>query len=320
MNNQSIAFVFPGQGSQHLGMLSDMATQYPEVADTFAQASEVLGYDLQQLVFKGPDEKLNQTEYTQPALLAASYALWRIINAHSLIQPSVLAGHSLGEYTALVCANALNFQDAIKLVAARGRFMQSAVTAGTGAMAAIIGLDNDAVASICVRALNSTDEVLAPANFNSTGQVVIAGHQDAVNRAVSLAKENGAKMAVLIPVSVPSHCELMRPAAEKLAELLNTIVIQVPTLPVINNTDVSIYKDTAEIRSGLARQLYMPVRWVEIMHEFKAMGVTSIIECGPGKILTGLNKRIDKTLHLQSANDLAGLEALLKFANERNAT
>lgn len=319
MNNHSYAFVFPGQGSQSVGMLADAAAQFPEIANTFAEASTVLGYDLQRLVFAGPAEELNKTIYTQPALLAASYAVWRILVTRGVNKPAVLAGHSLGEYTALVCAEAISFTDAIKLVAARGQYMQDAVAAGVGAMAAIIGLEDADVTAICneVRAAN---EVLSPANFNSVGQVVIAGHVDAVQRAIVAAKEKGAKMAVLISVSVPSHCELMRPAAERLSDLLATITINEPRIPVINNADVKSYQDAASIRDGLIKQLYMPVRWVEIIHTIQEMDISNIIECGPGKVLTGLNKRIDKTLSLQSICDLATIENRLNVSNERNAT
>jgi [acyl-carrier-protein] S-malonyltransferase len=311
-SQQKIAFVFPGQGSQSVGMLVDAVAQYPEISDSFTLASEVLGYDLSRVAFTGPEDELNQTAITQPALIAASYAIWRIITERSSIKPTIVAGHSLGEYTALVCAGALDFRDAVKLVAARGQFMQAA---DSGAMAAIIGLDDNTVSQICERARGDGDEVLSPANYNSVGQIVIAGHPAAVQRAIILAKENGAKMAVLIPVSVASHCELMRPAAEKLAALLATITIHQPTIPVINNADVSIYQDAASIRDGLVRQLFMPVRWVEIIQHIIGMNITSIIECGPGKVLTGLNKRIDKTLQLQSVYDLATIENILNTVN-----
>lgn len=310
------AFVFPGQGSQSVGMLADAAAQFPEISAAFAEASNVLGYDLQRLAFEGPAEELNQTVHTQPALLTASYAVWKILTAHG-VKPAILAGHSLGEYTALVCADAITFHDAVKLVAARGQFMQDAVAAGAGAMAAIIGMEDDAVAKLCDE-VRGEKEVLSPANYNSVGQVVIAGHDAAVNRAVALAKERGARMAVLIPVSVPSHCELMHPAADRLAKLLLTINISNPSLPVMNNADVKIYDNAAEIRSGLTRQLYMPVRWVETIQSFINMNITTIIECGPGKVLTGLNKRIDKSLQLQSVCDLASIENCLN--TERNNT
>ncbi|HTM63329.1 MAG TPA: ACP S-malonyltransferase [Gammaproteobacteria bacterium] len=319
MNNHQFAFVFPGQGSQSVGMLADAAARFPQISAVFSEASDALGYDLQQLAFHGPAEDLNQTVHTQPALLAASYAVWQILSEQKSLQPAVLAGHSLGEYTALVCANALNFREAVKLVAARGQFMQDAVSAGAGAMAAIIGMDDAAVTALC-NDVRGENEVLSPANYNSIGQIVIAGHADAVNRAVALAKERGARMAVLIPVSVPSHCELMRPAAERLADMLRSIDIRHPVIPVICNADVKIYENADEIRAGLTRQLYMPVRWVETIQSFIKMNVNNIIECGPGKVLTGLNKRIDKSLQLQSASDLANIESILNSANERNAT
>lgn len=318
MTSHQFAFVFPGQGSQSVGMLADAAAQFPEVSAAFTEASDALGYDLQRLTFDGPVEELNQTVHTQPALLTASYAVWKILTARTEMKPAILAGHSLGEYTALVCADAMTFHDAVKLVAARGQFMQDAVAAGTGAMAAIIGLEDDAVAKLCEEVCGT--EVLSPANYNSVGQVVIAGHDAAVNRAVALAKERGARMAVLIPVSVPSHCELMRPAAERLAALLESVNINQPSIPVMNNADVKIYDNAADIRSGLTRQLYMPVRWVEIIQAFINMNINTIIECGPGKVLSGLNKRIDKSLQLQSVCDLASIENYLNTANERNNT
>ena len=317
MINPQLAILFPGQGSQSVGMLADIAAQYPEVKETFAEASAVLHYDLWQLAAFGPAEKLDQTMYTQPALLAASYAIWRIIAARHPIQSVLLAGHSLGEYTALVCANAFTFSDAIRLVAARGEYMQEAVAAGVGAMAAIIGLPDAQVAEICKQAIVSTDEVLAPANFNSIGQVVIAGHTTAVDRALVLAKEQGAKMAILIPVSVPSHCQLMLPAAARLAKLLATISIKETNLPVINNVDVVQYDTVDSISNGLIRQLSMPVRWVEIIEYFVKAGVTHVIECGPGKVLTGLNKRIDKNLQVMTTSDLASLEAIVNLSNAR---
>jgi [acyl-carrier-protein] S-malonyltransferase len=301
--------VFPGQGSQSVGMLKDISLQYREVKQTFDEASEVLGYDLWRLVQEGPAENLDKTMYTQPALLAASYAVWRIIQSHYPLHPLLLAGHSLGEYTALVCAQALTFVDALRLVAARGRFMQEAVQPDIGAMAAIIGLDEATVVEICQHAI-SPGEVLSPANFNSIGQIVIAGHKTAVLRAMTLAKEKGAKLTVLIPVSVPSHCQLMQPAAERLSQLLATVKFGLLQIPVINNVDVQRYQQGDSIRDGLIRQLSMPVRWVETIQVFAEAGVTHIIECGPGKILTGLNKRINKNLHLMTTSDVANLETL----------
>ena len=300
-------------------MLADAVEQYPEISFTFDEASDVLGYDLKELAFNGPAEQLNQTVHTQPALLAASYAVWRILWARAAVKPVVLAGHSLGEYTALVCAGALEFCDAVKIVAARGQFMQEAVTAGEGAMAAIIGLENADVTSLCDE-IRQGSEVLSPANYNSIGQVVIAGHYAPVQRAIDAAKTKGAKMAVMIPVSVPSHCDLMRPAAERLSALLDSVTINPTRLPILSNADVKPYTDAASIREGLVKQLYMPVRWVEIIQSFMQMNAMNIIECGPGKVLTGLNKRIDKTLTLQSVYDLASIETILSVSNERNAT
>ena len=313
-----IGIVFPGQGSQSVGMLSDIATQFDEVKQTFSEASSVLGYDLWALTSEGPAEKLDTTTYTQPALLTASYALYKILTSRTDIKPALLAGHSLGEYTALVCANAIAFSDAVKLVAARGQFMQDAVAPKVGAMAAIIGLDNADVESICNDVRHETKQILSPANFNSIGQVVIAGHAAAVEKAMLIAKEKGAKMAVLIPVSVPSHCELMREAAERLSELIKTIEIKSPTMTVINNVDVNAYTDANSIRTGLVRQLSMPVRWVDTIQYFVTNDVTNIIECGPGKVLSGLNKRINKSLNLSNTADLSALDALLKFSNERS--
>jgi [acyl-carrier-protein] S-malonyltransferase len=306
----NVVIIFPGQGSQSVGMLSDIAQQYPEVLQTFADASAVLGYDLWQLVQTGPAEELDKTVRTQPALLAASYAIWRILQQRNPLHPKMLAGHSLGEYTALVCAEALSFADAIKLVAARGQYMQEAVAPGTGAMAALIGLDEATVTAICKQACQ-TDQVLTPANFNSVGQIVIAGHKEAVERAMILAKQNGAKLAVLIPVSVPSHCQLMEPAAQRLAQLLAQITLNIPKIPVINNVDVQPYTTTEAIQEGLVRQLYMPVRWVETIQAFIQAGYSTLIECGPGKVLSGLNKRIDKNLQLLTTTDIASLDALL---------
>ncbi len=310
MIDQQLGIVFPGQGSQSIGMLADIATQYPEIKTAFAEASDVLHYDMWQLVQEGPAEQLDKTMYTQPALLTASYAIWRILQTRLEMTPAFIAGHSLGEYTALVCADALTFSDAVKLVAARGEYMQDAVAPGVGAMAAIIGLDDIKVKDICNEARLS-GEVLSPANFNSIGQVVVAGHKASVERAIGIAKEQGARMAMLIPVSVPSHCALMLPAAERLAVLLSKMTIKKPTLSVINNVDIIQYDTEGSIRDGLTKQLSMPVRWVETVQFFTRQGITQIIECGPGKVLTGLNKRIDKSLQLISTSDLAGLGTVL---------
>ncbi len=316
----SFAFVFPGQGSQTVGMLADVAQQFPEVNETFKSASDVLGYDLQHLIFNGPEAQLNQTEFTQPALLAAGIAVWRIIQSRTDKSPAAVAGHSLGEYTALVAAGALDFENGIKLVAARGRYMQEAVLGQQGAMAAIIGLPDETVQSVCHEISAETHMVLAPANYNSVGQTVIAGHTVAVERALILAKEKGAKLAVIIPVSVPCHCDLVRPAADKLASVLNDMPFKSPVIPVLNNVDVKYYQNAVDIRDGLTRQLYSPVRWVETIHTFQQKQIQQVIECGPGKVLTGLNKRIDKTLQLQSLCDLVSIENYLTAVNERNET
>jgi [acyl-carrier-protein] S-malonyltransferase len=308
--NSSYAIVFPGQGSQSIKMLASIANQYSEIKETYDQASQVLDYDLWALTQEGPAEKLDQTVYTQPAILAGSYAIWRIIKKR-FDSPSVLAGHSLGEYTALVCAESLDFSDAIKLVAARGQFMQEAISQGMGAMAAIIGLNEEAVLSICKQALFHQDDILEPANFNSPGQIVIAGHKKSVERALVLSKEQGAKLAVLLPVSVPSHCRLMLPAAEKLQNLLAETVFKKLRIPVINNADVKQYDSHGSICDGLTRQLYSPVRWVETIETMVSMGVTEIIECGPGQVLTGLNKRINKNFVLKTTAELETLEKLI---------
>jgi [acyl-carrier-protein] S-malonyltransferase len=313
--NKSLGIVFPGQGSQFVGMLGDIAREFPQVEATFATASAVLDYDLWQLVQEGPALELDKTVRTQPALLAASYALWQIIKKEKNLQPAMFAGHSLGEYTALVCANALPFADAIRLVEARGEYMQDAVPAGQGGLAAIIGLDDAAVEAVCQKSV-LPGEVLSPANFNSPGQVVIAGHLPAVQRALIVAKEAGARMAKLLPVSVSSHCVLMKPAAERLAVLLATIPLQTPTTPVVSNVDVTVYESPDAIREGLIRQLYMPVRWVETMQLFSQKGIKHVVECGPGKVLSGLNKRIIADMQLTSTTDIASLRGLLETTFE----
>ncbi len=292
---QKYAFIFPGQGSQSMGMLSTFS-DYPQVKNTFSQASEVLDYDLWDLIQNNPDDKLNETEFTQPAILTASIALWRIWQDEMAEQPSLLAGHSLGEYSALVAAQSLDFQEAVLLVSKRGQFMQEAVPEGVGAMAAVLGLSDDEVKQICINA--AQNEVVSAVNFNSPGQVVIAGHKAAVNRALELIKQAG-KRAILLPVSVPSHCLLMKPAAEKLEHALKNITFKTPQIPVFNNIDVKCETDPDAIKSALIKQLYMPVRWVEII---EAMSATCeiFVECGPGKVLTGLNKRINSELNTYS--------------------
>lgn len=306
----TLGIVFPGQGSQSVGMLADIARQFPEVEMTFAEASAVLGYDLWKITQEGPASELDKTVCTQPAILTASYAIWRILERAGTV-PTLLAGHSLGEYTALVCARSLAFTDAVHLVAARGEFMQDAVPEGQGALAAIVGLDDASVKQLCEQA--AEDQILAPVNFNSPGQVVIGGQKEAVERALTLAKEAGAKLAKLLPVSVPSHCSLMKPAAERFAKLLDTIIVRNPLLPVVSNVDVKAYETGASIKEGLTRQLFMPVRWVETIQLFAELGVQEIIECGPGKVLSGLNKRIVTDIKLANTADLSQLQNLLKI-------
>lgn len=306
--SSALAFVFPGQGSQSVGMLAEAATR-AEVRDTFAEAGAALGYDLWQLVQAGPEAELNQTHRTQPAMLAAGVALWRVWCAEGGPQPVLLAGHSLGEYTALVAAGAIGFADAVQLVAERGRLMQEAVPAGSGAMAALLGLDEPAVRAACAEAADG--EVVEAVNLNAPGQIVIAGAASAVARAVEAAKVRGAKRAVVLPVSVPSHCALMRPAAERLAERLADVDIRPPAIPVLHNADVARHADPAAIRAALVRQLHSPVRWIETIEAMAGAGVTTVVECGPGKVLAGMNKRIVKGLAAPTMPDLTALLAVL---------
>ena len=305
----SLGFVFPGQGSQSIDMMNGLAQAYPQIQDTFAQASQVLGYDLWQIVKAGPEEKLNSTDVTQPAMLSAGVATWRVWLAQGGATPAMMAGHSLGEYSALVCAGAIEFEDAVKLVAARGQYMQQAVPKGTGAMAAILGLEDTAVVAVCEEA--AQNEIVQAVNFNSPGQVVVAGNKAAVERATEIAKQKGAKRAVILPVSVPSHCQLMKPAADRLAQDLRNIEIQTPKIKVINNVDVKSPDAADAIRDALARQLYQPVRWVEVVQTMISAGTTSIVECGPGKVLVGLNKRIDKSVTHSAITDADSLNACL---------
>ena len=297
----TLAFVFPGQGSQSVGMLNALAETYPAVKETFAEASAALGYDLWSIVSAGPEEKLIQTEITQPAMLSAGVAVWRVWQAEKGPQPVVMAGHSLGEYTALTCSGALIFSDAVRLVADRGRFMQEAVPAGQGGMAAIVGLDDNQVLALCAQAAQG--EVLSPVNFNSPGQVVIAGTAAAVARAVEQAKGAGAKLAKQLPVSVPSHCALMRPAAERMRERLKQLKIEAPRIPVLHNAQVKAENNADAIRDALVRQVESPVRWVETIQKMAADGVDKLVECGPGKVLAGLNKRISKETQTLSVYD-----------------
>lgn len=306
----NFGFVFPGQGSQSVGMLSELSEKYEVVKNTFNEASQVLGYDLLKLVMEGPQEELFKTSITQPALLTASVALFRLWSQVSNEKPLVLAGHSLGEYSALTCAGVIDFKDAVKLVQYRGECMQEAVPQGVGAMAAVIGLADDVIIEACKEA--SQDEVCSAVNFNSPGQVVIAGNKAAVDRAGEILKAKGAKRVLPLAVSVPSHCALMKPAADKLAKMLETIKFNAPTIPVINNVDVNKETDEAKIKDALVRQLYSPVRWVETVEKMKAEGVTTLVEMGPGKVLTGLIKRIAKDINSLACNDEASLQAALE--------
>lgn len=304
------AMVFPGQGSQSVGMLAELAEKFPLIKETFDEASSVLGYDLWQLSQQGPAEELNKTWQTQPALLTASVALWRVWRQQGGVLPTLMSGHSLGEYSALVCAGVLDFKQAVSLVELRGKLMQEAVPEGTGAMYAIIGLDNDAIATACAEAAQG--QVVSPVNFNSPGQVVIAGNKEAVERAGAACKAAGAKRALPLPVSVPSHCALMEPAARKLADALEAITFNTPDVPVINNVDVRAESAPEAIRSALVRQLHNPVRWTECVEYMAAQGVVTLVEVGPGKVLTGLTKRIVDSLTATAINDPASLSAALE--------
>ncbi|QXF36262.1 malonyl CoA-acyl carrier protein transacylase [Photorhabdus luminescens] len=304
------AMVFPGQGSQDLGMLADLATAFPVVEQTFAEASDVLGYDLWALVQQGPEEELNKTWQTQPALLAASVAIWRVWQEKGGKAPSLMAGHSLGEYSALVCAGVIDFKQAIRLVELRGKLMQEAVPEGVGAMYVIIGLDNESIDRACKEAAQG--QIVSPVNFNSPGQVVIAGEREAVERAGDACKAAGAKRALPLAVSVPSHCALMKPAADKLAVVLEGIEFSHPQFPVVNNVDVKIEQSAEAIRDALVRQLYNPVRWTETVEFIAGQGVGRLLEVGPGRVLTGLTKRIVNTLSAAAVNDTASLVTALE--------
>ncbi|EHQ51672.1 ACP S-malonyltransferase [Ectothiorhodospira sp. PHS-1] len=296
-----LACVFPGQGSQSLGMLAALAEAFPQVRETFQEASDVLGLDLWALTQEGPADDLNRTENTQPAMLAAGVAVWRAWTAQGGSEPVVMAGHSLGEYTALVCADALDFDAAVRLVAERGRLMQNAVPAGEGAMAAILGLDDEQVRTVCREA--AAAGVVEAVNYNAPGQVVIAGETAAVERAIALAGEAGAKRSVKLPVSVPSHCSLLKSAASNMHVRLESVRVGTPAIRVIHNVDVASHAEPDVIRAALAAQIHRPVRWVETVQAMAADGVTTVLELGPGKVLTGLNKRIDKSLTVACVQD-----------------
>ena len=302
------AFVFPGQGSQSRGMMNGYA-DFAAVRDTFTEASDVLKQDLWQLVAEGADADLNATVNTQPIMLTAGVAVYRAWQAQNGAKPAIMAGHSLGEYTALVAAGALSFADALPLVRFRAQCMQQAVPEGVGGIAAILGLDDDVVRAVCAE--GAQGEVLEAVNFNSPGQVVIAGNRGAVERGMELAKAKGAKRALMLPMSVPSHCSLLKGAAEQLRAYLDKVSIQAPAIPVLHNADVASYGDAAKIKDALVRQLYSPVRWVETVQAFGKQGITHNVECAPGKVLAGLNKRIDTNQQAMAINDGEALKAAL---------
>lgn len=309
------AVVFPGQGSQSVGMLSEMAIHYPLITEVFAGVSEHLGYDLWALVQEGPEAKLNQTEYTQVAMLVADVAMYNLLQQQGFVRPAMMAGHSLGEYAALVCAEAINLLDAASLVAKRGQLMQEAAPVGQGAMAAIIGLSDEDVQNIC-RDLGTAEEQVTPANYNAVGQVVIAGHTALVEKAVRLAEERGARMAKIIPVSVPCHCPLLLKASEAFSDALEQAKFKIPTLPVISNVNLATYQSVEQIRLLLKEQLCSPVRWVKTIQLMKNKGMEYIVECGPGKVLSGLIKRIDKSLQTLNVGDQASLDTTLSTYNK----
>lgn len=312
----TFAFVFPGQGSQSVGMLAPLAAAEPLVQQTFAEASEVLGYDLWKLCQVGPEEELGKTERTQPAMLAAGVATWRVWRKHGGGLPAAMSGHSLGEYSALVCSGALDFRTAVGLVQFRGQAMQAAVPAGQGAMAAILGLDDADVAAACVEAAqgDTVGETVQPANFNSPGQVVIAGAAAAVDRAIEIAKAKGAKRAIKLPVSVPSHSALMKPAAERFGEKLQQVKFATPEVRDVYTVDVRKHSDEAGIRQALIEQLVKPVRWTETIQAILKGGARVIVECGPGRVLTGLNRRIErnKDIAMLAIEDAESLQQALQ--------
>ncbi len=304
------AFVFPGQGSQSLGMQTELAEAFPIVRRTYEEAGEALGRDLWSLSREGPEEELGLTVNTQPLMLTAGMAAWRVWQERGGPAPAWVAGHSLGEYTALVVAGALSFTGAVRLVGERARFMQEAVAEEAGAMAAVLGLDDDAVRAACEQAASAG--VVEAVNYNAPGQVVIAGEKPAVERAIEVAKESGARRAMLLPVSVPSHCRLMRPAADRLRAALQDVSIGPPAMAVVNNVDVAVESDPAAIADALVRQLYSPVRWVETVQRFAAEGADRVVECGPGKVLAGLGRRIDRSLPHAALDTPAALDAMLE--------
>jgi [acyl-carrier-protein] S-malonyltransferase len=312
-SSPSLAFVFPGQGSQSVGMLAELAELHPQVHDTFREASDGAGVDLWALSQAGPEEMLNRTEYTQPALLAAGVAVWRLWRQRDGVQPSMLAGHSLGEYSALVAAGALSLRDAAHLVRIRGQLMQDAAPAGVGAMAAVIGAEDALVQDVCKEI--SGAEVVVPANYNSPGQIVIGGHADAVDRALALLAERGVRKVVKLAVSVPSHTPLMREAANRLSETMAGMQWHAPAIPVVQNVDAEVHDGVQAIRDALVRQLYLPVQWTSCVQALAAHGVTRVAECGPGKVLAGLSRRIDKAIDARAIGTPGEFEAALSEFN-----
>ncbi|MDI4637656.1 MULTISPECIES: ACP S-malonyltransferase [Halomonadaceae] len=309
---QSLALVFPGQGSQQVGMMRELAERYSVVRTTFEEASDALGYDLWHVVQEGPAENLDATACTQPALLTASVAIWRVWQELEGPRPGTMAGHSLGEYSAMVCAGVLPFAEGVRLVKLRGEAMQQAVPAGTGGMAAILGLDDGAVEQACREAAQG--DVVAAVNYNAPGQVVIAGGKAAVERAITLCQQAGAKRALPLPVSVPSHCDLMRPAADRLSSAMNDIEMRPPRYTVVQNVDAQAHADVETLRTRLVEQLYQPVRWTSCIENMAGQGAEVFIECGPGKVLTGLGKRINRSIKGLAVNDPDSLESALELA------
>ncbi len=311
---QSLAFVFPGQGSQAVGMLAELGQQHDLIGETFNEASQALGYDLWKLCQEGPEEDLNRTDRTQPAILAASVALWRLWAAHTDARPGFVAGHSLGEYSALVAAGVIGFAEALKLVERRGQLMQQAVPAGEGGMAAILGLADEQIIDICSQVADGA--VVSAVNFNAPGQVVVAGEAAAVQRAIDACKNAGAKRAIALPVSVPSHCALMKPAADQLAEDFAGLAWQTPAITLVQNVTARPAATTDALRDLLVQQLYSPVRWVETVEYLAAQGVTELVECGPGKVLSGLNKRCAKGVNTYNLDSAAGFVAAIEHLNQ----
>jgi len=308
----SYAFIFPGQGSQHPGMGRELAENFKIAKESFEEADDALGFKLSTLCFEGPEEDLKLTANTQPAILAASVAAYRVLRQESPLAAAFVAGHSLGEYSALVAAGALNFADALRTVRARGSFMQDAVPVGVGAMAAILGVENEVLAEICREAAQG--EVVSPANFNSPGQIVVAGHTGAVNRAIEIAKARGFRKAMLLPVSAPFHCALMQPAAERLAGVLDKVAVSALVTPVVSNVEAQPNVDAARVKGLLVDQVCSPVRWDESVKLMVAQGVTAFVEIGPGKVLAGLVKRIEKEVQTLNVQDVAGVKALAEVA------